>query len=831
MTLRGPGGAAPAFRTTLATLLSHWTRRPGQLLALIVGLMSATALWSGVQALNAEARGSYARAANSFAGGGLPMLTAADGGAMSEAAFGALRRAGWKVSPIVEGWVELHGRRLRVLGVDPVSLPRGMGLDALAPGGAGTGDGTPADFLRPPWRMLIAPETAAEIGVTAGDAIAPLPAAIVSPLAGPGIALMDIGAAQAVLGRPGQIDRLLIAPGLRADLPDPSAVTGIALINRPPPARADLDALTESFHLNLTAFGMLSFLVGLFIVHAAIGLAFEQRLPLMRTLRAAGIAAGALALALGVELLGIAVVAGAAGLAAGYAIAGALLPDVAATLRGLYGAEAPGALSLSPWWWAAGLGMTLAGAAAASGGAIWRAARLPALSVAQPEAWRTAQLRALRRQRIAAVAVAAAAGLFWAVAPGLLAGFALMAGLMLTAALTLPSVLAVVLAFGAQRARGPVSGWAWADARQQISGLSLALMALLLALATNVGVGSMVQGFRDVFHGWLDHRLSADIYLRAEDAGQADRLAIWLSARGDVIAVLPRWTAEGPVGGWPTELNGFTDHPKLRATWPLIAQIPDAWALSASGAGALVSEQLSRRLNLSLGDLVSVPTPTGEWALTVAGIYADYGNPKGQMLVANRALATHWPGAERLRFGLHVPPGAAPGLMAALRDDFGLSNDQMIDQATIKGQSRAIFERTFTVTSALNALTLGVAGAALLTALLTLGAARLPQTAPLWAMGLPRRQIAMLELSRTTALALMTAVVAIPLGIALAWILVAVVNPEAFGWRLPLRLYPMDWLVLAGMSALTALLASLPSAWRLARTPPARLLATFAGER
>ena len=37
----------------------------------------------------------------------------------------------------------------------------------------------------------------------------------------------------------------------------------------------DLQRLTESFHLNLTALGLLAFLVGLFIVHAAIGLALE----------------------------------------------------------------------------------------------------------------------------------------------------------------------------------------------------------------------------------------------------------------------------------------------------------------------------------------------------------------------------------------------------------------------------------------------------------------------------------------------------------------------------------------------------------------------------
>ncbi len=39
---------------TLAVLLSHWRRHPMQLATLLIGLISATALWSGVQALNQQ---------------------------------------------------------------------------------------------------------------------------------------------------------------------------------------------------------------------------------------------------------------------------------------------------------------------------------------------------------------------------------------------------------------------------------------------------------------------------------------------------------------------------------------------------------------------------------------------------------------------------------------------------------------------------------------------------------------------------------------------------------------------------------------------------------
>ncbi len=60
-------------------LSSHWRRKPLQLLTLVLGIALATALWSGVQAINAEARASYARAASVLEQGGLRQIVARDG--------------------------------------------------------------------------------------------------------------------------------------------------------------------------------------------------------------------------------------------------------------------------------------------------------------------------------------------------------------------------------------------------------------------------------------------------------------------------------------------------------------------------------------------------------------------------------------------------------------------------------------------------------------------------------------------------------------------------------------------------------------------------------
>src|SRR5690606_28408663 len=128
-----------------------------------------------------------------------------------------------------------------------------------------------------------------------------------------------------------------------------------------------------------------------------------QRRPLLRTLRASGVEVRVLLLALALELGVLAVLGGLAGVLSGYLLASALLPDVAASLRGLYGAEVGGTLTLSPAWWLGGIGLAVLGALLAGAGSLWRAARLPLLAVAGNEAWLQAHHAWLRRQGMLAV--------------------------------------------------------------------------------------------------------------------------------------------------------------------------------------------------------------------------------------------------------------------------------------------------------------------------------------------------------------------------------------------------------------------------------------------
>ncbi|WP_107852904.1 ABC transporter permease [Oceanimonas marisflavi] len=816
------------IRVVLVTLLSHYRRHPGQLAMLLLGLWVAGALWSGVQAINASAKDNYARA-EALLGADLVRLERDNGQPLTHSDFVHLRRVGLPVSPLLQGEITTEsGIRLTLVGIDPFTLPAGSSF--------GSTEGQLQDFIAPPWQVRLAPDTRAQLGdaprLENGRALPPM---VTAPGLPPRTLVMDIAAAARLLNAEAHITALIIKQ-------EPVAVpAGYRLVQRD--SRAGPGELTESFHLNLTAMALLALLVGLFIVQAALGLALEQRLGLLRTLRALGVPAPMLIAILALELLLLGLLGALAGLVSGVWLAGALLPDVAATLQSLYGARVSVTLSL-PWhYWLGNLGVTLGGLLIAGSGVLWRASRLPLLGLGRAQAWRAGYQRQLRWQARLGSGAALLALACWlrllssAPGQGLLAGFGLVAALLLAAALWLPPLLAGLLRLLLRRAqRRPLTQWALADMQLQLPRLSLAMMALLIALSANLGVSSMVGGFRLTFLDWLDQRLLADLYLRPPPA-QFDRLHAWLGRRPEVQAILTTASAETGLLAirsagtrrelrLPLAVSGITPAPALVAHWPLLAfeTRQAAWQGLRRG-DVFINEQLARREGIALGDRLSMAVSGGAETVTVAGIYPDYGNPKGE-LVMTTARVQRLFGVPPAAMGVVLVPGIKAGMLRrALTEDFALTVNRLQDQREVKARATAIYERTFAITRALNALTLAVAALALLATLLAQAGSFRRRLATVWALGVPRHRLLAVQLAQLAGLALATGLLAIPLGVAITACLVWGINVAAFGWRLPLHVFPAEMGLTPVIAVLVALLAAVLPMLKLWRTPPRALLA------
>ena len=307
----------------------------------------------------------------------------------------------------------------------------------------------------------------------------------------------------------------------------------------------------------------------------------------------------------------------------------------------------------------------------------------------------------------------------------------------------------------------------------------------------------------------------------------------WLRGRPEVEAVLPGGRADTQIGRRAD--RGRRDcpiTPPIATTGRCCNRRDNAWTRLRPGDACFVSEQLARRLNLAIGDQIEVPTSGSNWPLQIVGIYADYGNPKGQVAVNFAALIAALPGNPADAVGRCASRRRKSRADRSIAGKFRRSTAATsLDQATMKAESTRIFNRTFAVTAALNAFTLGVAGIALLTSLLTLSNSRLPQLAPLWAIGITRRRLAAIELLKTMSVALITSSARAAAGPAGG--VVPDRGGQCQGVRLAAAVSSLPAAIAGaarrrhGRGALAALLPVI----RLARMQPASLIRIFANER
>ena len=787
----------------LVALLSYWHKNPLQLFAYLSGIALATALWSGVQAINLEAKVSYKAAAETLGEGQYDLIQPKQDSTISTADYVSLRKAGWLVSPVVDGYLN----NIRLVGMDPLTLPSSF-LFANANitnsiGGSNI------------YETLFANESTAKNLVKNVKVV-------VDQNVAPGMAVGDISLVQRLLKKD-KITYLIVHPEQPLGQKELEIVAPHLTIKNIQ-QMTDISKLTDSFHLNLSAFGLLSFAVGLFIVHSTIGLAFEQRRAMMRSMRSMGVSLRTLIIIATIEMIILAIIGAIIGIVLGYLIAGFLLPDVAATLRGLYGANISGNLQLRPDWWLSGLIIALLGTALAMSSQIWQITKLPILASAKPRAWMLVTTSHFTLQMKGAILLLTLGGSCAILFDGLIAGFALLGALLVAAAASLPALLAWSLRKLQKYARTPLWGWFWADTRQQLPGLSLALMALLLAVSANIGVSTMVSSFRLTFVSFLDQRLAPELFLQVNNKDQSIDLNTFLSERG--IEVLPLMSNETVISKQPVELFGIKVGNTYRDNWRFLDATENPWETLQDGNATIVNEQFARRTNLWVGDPVNIAS---NLTLPIAAIVGDYGNPKGQVIINDELFINLFPKSYPARFGIRTDNPAK--LQSEIINQIGIDNDSIIDQKSLKAFSLEIFERTFLVTSALNILTLGVASFAILMSLLTLADRRIPQLSPVWALGLTRSQIGKLELLRAVLLALFVVVFSVPTGLVLAWVLLNVINVKAFGWQLPMYFFPMEYLKLGFYALFASFLAATWPSLKLIRTPPSDLLKVFASER
>lgn len=827
---------------------------PWRSAAAVVAVMLGVALGFAVQVINASALDEFSHAVRAVNGQPDLELRAMQG-SLPEAVYGLLATHPQvaRASPVLE-WTAVArtaahgpaaGAPLRMVGADALLLP------AVVPA-----------LMPRPWKdadrlALLAPATVflnaaalQALGLSGHESARTAPPVLLQAglqqwsvrvagtvaAGGAPLAVMDLGAAQDLLGRSGELTRidLQLQPGTdaRAWQQAVRALPGWpaqAVFAQPGDAAQRISNLSRAYRVNLNVLALVALFTGAFLVYSVLALSVAQRAPQFALLAVLGATPRQrLALVLW-ESAALGLLGSAAGIALGTGLAAAALRLLGGDLGGGYFAGVQPALQ---WSLPAATVYGGLGTLAALAGGWWPARAAQALPPAQT--LKGLGTAAAQRHAGATGLVLIALGVLLALAPPVfgipLAAYLAVALLLVGGIALLPWGLDQVLRrLQPLAGRGALPLLALERARRMRATAAMAVGGVVASLSLAVALTVMVSSFRGSVLQWLDAVLPSPLYVRSAigapgsgDAAllpagfaeavarlpQVERLqalrasplqldparpALTVLSRplgseasppappaqslplvGEALPVPPGRTAVyvseavldlygvRPGMDWPAFSKAFEPLAQSHQAQPAIFYIAGVWRDYARQSGAVV---MDRAVWLRL---------TGDGRTSDLAVWPRDGADTAALQAAVRALAAEQARGGRAPTAVEAGP-EAPSLV------------EIVSASAIRDRSLRIFDRSFAVTYWLQAVAIGIGLFGVAASFSAQVLARRKEFGLLAHLGLTRRQILAVVAGEGAAWTAAGAAAGVLLGLAVAVVLVHVVNPQSFHWTMDLR--------------------------------------------
>lgn len=852
--------------TLLKTGLRYLLRRPLQSILCILGVALGVAMVIAIDLANGSAARAFELSTETVAGRATHQIVGSGAG-LDEAVYRRLKvELGVReAAPVVESYaiaVELDQQPLRVLGVD--AFAEAPFRSYLGQGNAPLRQNDLTDFFVRPDALLIGQETAARYGLRLGDALTLRAgdarrtmriAGILNPAdersrrALDGLAIVDISTAQELFNMAGRLSHIdLIADErteagralldrIRAILPPGAAIV------KPSARSQSVESLTDAFRLNLTALSLLALVVGMFLIYNTITFSVVQRRPIIGTLRCLGVTQAEVFRQVLLETLLLGAIGGVLGIGLGILLGRGAVGLVSQTINDLYYTVNVRSVDVDPWTLAKGFGLGLAASLLAALAPAYEATSIPPITALRRSAGEQRVRWLLPRVALAGLVMLAVG------AAMLLLSRALVVNLggifFVLIGLALASPMATIGLMGAlqpllDRLAGLVGRLSARGVVNAISRTAIAIASLMVAVSVIIGLQSMINSFRTTVESWLDASLTADVYvappatgINASNATIAPSVVADFEALPDVSDVtrfrrvsVDFRTADAEYR--PASLLAIRSNRERSArtfVWTL-RPADGLWASMAGQDEVQVSEPFANKYGITpQNNRLLLRTDQGERAFQVVAVYYDYASDAGVIVMRHETYRRYWQDAQISSLALYVNPAQVSDLGAfvdQLRRRFAGRDLVISANRELRADALAIFERTFTITGALNLLATVVAFIGVLSALMALQIERTRELGMLRANGMTLRQLWRMTLLETGLMGGTAGLLAMPTGFLLALILVYIINLRSFGWTIRLDLQWETFAQAMVVAVVSALLAAIYPMLRLGRLEIAR---------
>ena len=632
--------------------------------------------------------------------------------------------------------------------------------------------------------------------------------------------LMDIAGAQRALDRFGRVDRILIKLPPNSNLEEwqkrLSSVLPPGVEVRPQGTGTEENRkMLAAFRWNLRLLSYIALVVGAFLIYNTISVSVVRRRSEIGIVRALGADRGDILAAFLGEAAFLGLAGALVGLPLGRIMAGGAVKLMAATVQLLYVSSRPGAIVLTPYSLPLAL---LIGIGVAVLSAVSPAREATQVSPVDAMAQgRREYIARAHKGRDLAIAVALTGLAALAARMPAFAGkpfFGYLAAILLiaAAAYAMPALVNFISQIAAG-VLGKLLGVEAMLASRSLAGslrrTSVLVGALATAVAMMVSVGIMVGSFRQTVVSWMDHQLPADLYLRPAGDPAADRHPTISVELVEKIAKLPGVAAVDRLRAYEISYDGMpvtlasVDLRVLRAyrKSDFFSGRPTSEVLDELRGknNILVSEPFTYKHKVKTGDSITLSLGEARASFQIMDVYYDYGSERGYILMDRDVLLKYLPDERPTNLAVFVAPDAKPaGVRKEIQEAAAGHRILIFSDRDLRTEAVRIFDRTFAITYALEAVAVIVAVMGIAGALIALVIDRRRELGLLRFLGASSSQIRKMILVEAGLLGLLANLAGFVLGYFLSLILVFVINKQSFGWTIRFH-----WPVAVLLGALT----------------------------
>lgn len=722
----------------------YFKRHRGRTILTVAAVAMGVGVFIAMRGANAAVLASFQETIDRIAGVTELQITAGEPGFDEEVLERVQEHPQVRVAaPVVEAVVgtRLPGQgNLLILGVD-MTGDRSLREYDLAAGDAAILD-DPLIFLAQPDSIMVTAMFADQNGLAIGSRVpletidghkefvvrGILRSSGLSRAFGGNIAIMDVYAAQFVFGRGRKFDRIDLAVTPGAGVTEVQAALqgqlGSGFQVQPPRSRGQsFESLLRIYRFMLYFSSAFALAMGMFIIYNAFAIAVTQRRGEIGLLRALGASRATIASLFIVEGLIVGLLGSLAGLLLGDFAAGAVTRATSGLVQGVYGVGAPPAdMALTLRMAVLAIAVGLATSALAAMVPARAAAHVDPVRALQKGRSQAISTRGGRVRTGAAAALAVVgAGLVFATGPIALfyAGFLCI----LAAALLLTPILALALTRAIRPVlcwMRPVEGALAADSLIAApKRTSATVAALMLSLALVISLGGTARGSYARITGWVDSALNADFFvtssptLTERNYRFPESMAAELAGIDGIREIQKMRTARIQMDGRPVLIIA-AELLKNQASSPreaVAGNLDEMFRTAAAGGGVIASENFAVLRKIGIGDVLDIPTPTGQLTLPVVGVVREYSDQQGALFVDRTVFTERWRDNTVDLFRVFLAPDAsADGVKGAILSAFADNRRLFVlSNAEVRSYVTGLTDQWFTMSWAQLAIAILVA--------------------------------------------------------------------------------------------------------------------------